>query len=145
MGIKGDCLQSSYFSYPHSRLLSKILIILFMFFSDYVGLFWTLLGFPWINEMIIILIHKLSQNGRTCFLTQPLLEGTEVGLPVLLVDLHLLDEFLLCLLAEVVVLLMCLVENLLHVLPLPSQLLQHQGLLGLQQGFGDGGVGSWWG
>lgn len=76
---------------------------------------------------------------RAYFLTQPLLEGTEVSLPVLLVDLHLLDEFFLRLLAEVVVLLVHLVENLLHALPLLSQLLQHQGLLGLQGRAGQGG------
>lgn len=47
-----------------------------------------------------------------------------MGLPVLLVDLHLLDELLLRLLAKDVVLLDGLVENFLHVFPLICQLLQ---------------------
>lgn len=72
-------------------------------------------------------------GSRTCFLMQPLFQGAQVCLPILFVDFHLLDEFLLCPLTEHVVLLPGLVENLLHVLPLLRQLLQHQGLLGLQQ------------
>lgn len=75
----------------------------------------------------------------TCFLSQPLLEGLEVGLPVLFVDLHLLDEVLLRLPAKVVVLFTYFVQNLLHALPLLGQLLHHEGLLGLQQEFGGAG------
>lgn len=81
-----------------------------------------------------ILIHKWSLNRRTCFLSQALFESIEVGLSVFLDDLHLLDELLLRLLAKDVVLFTGLVENLLHVLPFLCQLLQHQHLLGLQQG-----------
>lgn len=72
-------------------------------------------------------------GAGTCFLTQPLFQGVQVRLAILFVDFHLLDELLLCPLTEDVVLLPGLVENLLHVLPLLCQLLQHQGLLGLQQ------------
>lgn len=56
-----------------------------------------------------------------------------MGLAVLFVDLHLVVEFLLCHLAEVVVLLQGLVEHLSLMLPLLSQLLQEQGLLRLQR------------
>lgn len=72
-------------------------------------------------------------GAGTCFLTQPLFQGVQVRLAILFVDFHLLDELLLRPLTEDVVLLPGLVENLLHVLPLLRQLLQHQGLLGLQQ------------
>ena len=72
-------------------------------------------------------------EGKTCLLMQPLFESIEVGLPVLLVGLHLLDELLLRLLAKDAVLLARLVQNLLLAVPLLHQLLQHQGLLGLQR------------
>lgn len=62
-------------------------------------------------------------EAGTCFLAQPLLQGVQVRLAVLLVDFHLLDELLLRLPAEGVVLLASLVQDLLHVLPLLSQLL----------------------
>lgn len=71
--------------------------------------------------------------GITRLLSQSLFEGIEMSVSVLFVDLHLLDEVLLCLPAETVVLFTRLVENLLHTLALLSQLLQHEGLLGLQQ------------
>lgn len=70
----------------------------------------------------------------TCFLSQPLLEGVEVGLPVLFVDLHLLEEVLLRFPAEVEVLFTCFVQNLLHAFPLLGQLPHQEGLLGLQAG-----------
>lgn len=63
---------------------------------------------------------------------EPLLQGIQVGLPVLFVDLHLVVELLLSHLAEVIVLLQGLVQHLPLVVSLFRQLLQHHGLLGLR-------------
>lgn len=75
--------------------------------------------------------HKVRGGEKACLLMKSHLQGAQICLSVLFVGLHLVVELLLSHPAEVVVLLQGLVQYLPLVLTLLSQLLQHQGLLGL--------------
>lgn len=70
-------------------------------------------------------------RGTQYLLLQPLQHRSQQGLPVLLVGLHLLLQFFLGVLDEVVVLLEGLLDHLALVLPLLCQVLQQFSLLAL--------------